>query len=113
MNAVTPKPTSPADLRSHHVRVGEMEWQKTRFPGCEVKTLLFDRDCGLVTALMRFAPSPQSPAPFLGEGAGAHTARKGERGCGRAFTFGSYLRVDRHGGAFAVVVRRRGARSRA
>jgi len=70
MDAVTPKPTSPADLRSHHVRVGEMEWQKTRFPGCEVKTLLFDRDCGLVTALMRFAPSPQSPAPFLGEGAG-------------------------------------------
>ena len=61
MDAVTPKPTSPADLRSHHVRVGEMEWQKTRFPGCEVKTLLFDRDCGRVTALMRFAPGAVLP----------------------------------------------------
>ena len=44
------------DLRSHLVRSADMEWQKTRFPGCEVKTLLFDRDSGLVTALMRFAP---------------------------------------------------------
>ena len=61
MDAVTPKPVSPADLRSHHVRVGEMQWQKTRFPGCEVKTLLFDRDSGLVTALMRFAPGAVLP----------------------------------------------------
>ena len=61
MDAVTPKPTSPADLKSHHIRVGEMEWQKTRFPGCEVKTLLFDRDSGLVTALMRFAPGAVLP----------------------------------------------------
>ena len=61
MDAVTPKPASPADLLSHHVRVGEMEWQRTRFPGCEVKTLLFDRDSGLVTALMRFAPGAVLP----------------------------------------------------
>src|SRR5260370_42091262 len=38
-----------------------MEWQPTRFPGCEVKTLLFDRDSGLVTALMRFAPGAVLP----------------------------------------------------
>src|SRR5262252_4138237 len=61
MDAVTPKSSNPADLRSHHVRVGEMQWQKTRFPGCEVKTLLFDRDSGLVTALMRFAPGAVLP----------------------------------------------------
>jgi anti-sigma factor ChrR (cupin superfamily) len=59
MDAVTPK--TLADLRSHHIRVGEMEWQKTRFPGCEVKTLLFDRDSGLVTALMRFEPGAVLP----------------------------------------------------
>src|SRR5260370_5126547 len=57
MDAVTPKPTSPADLKSHHVRVGEMEWQKTRFAGCEGTTLLFDLDSRLVTARMRFAPA--------------------------------------------------------
>src|SRR5262249_12772561 len=32
-----------------------------RFPGCEVKTLLFDRDSGLVTALMRFEPGAVLP----------------------------------------------------
>jgi anti-sigma factor ChrR (cupin superfamily) len=38
-----------------------MEWQKTRFPGCVAKTLLFDRGSGLVTALMRFAPGAVLP----------------------------------------------------
>ena len=38
-----------------------MEWQKTRFPGCEAKTLLFDRNTGLMTALMRFAPGAVLP----------------------------------------------------
>src|SRR5580700_10196838 len=57
MDAVTPN----SDLRSHHVRVNELEWQKTRFEGCEVKTLLFDRESGLVTALMRFAPGAVLP----------------------------------------------------
>ena len=50
-----------AELAARHVRVGEMDWQKTRFPGCEVKTLLFDRASGLVTALMRFAPGAVLP----------------------------------------------------
>src|ERR1700686_664909 len=59
MDAATPK--TAADLNSRHVRVGEMEWRKTRFPGCEVKTLLLDRDSGLVTALMRFAPGAVLP----------------------------------------------------
>ena len=56
MDAVTPK----AD-HSHLVRPSEMEWQKTRFPGCEAKTLLFDRTTGLMTALMRFAPGATLP----------------------------------------------------
>ena len=46
---------------SHVVRPAEMEWQKTRFPGCEAKTLLLDRKTGLVTALMRFAPGAVLP----------------------------------------------------
>ena len=60
MDAPTPK-SAAHDLRSHHVRVGELEWKPTRFAGCEVKTLLFDRDSGLVTALMRFAPGAVLP----------------------------------------------------
>jgi anti-sigma factor ChrR (cupin superfamily) len=57
MDAVTPKP----ELRSHVVRPATMEWQKTRFPGCEIKTLLFDPQSGLVTALTRFAPGAVLP----------------------------------------------------
>ena len=55
MDAMT-KTKDQAGTHSHVVRPASMEWQKTRFPGCEVKTLLFDPDSGLVTALMRFAP---------------------------------------------------------
>src|SRR5438132_12192664 len=61
MDAITPKGKGPTDLRSHLVRAAEMEWQQTRFPGCEAKTLLFDKSTGLVTALMRFAPGAVLP----------------------------------------------------
>ena len=61
MDAVTPKTGRSADQHSHVVRPAAMEWQKTRFPGCEVKPLLFDRETGLVTALMRFAPGAVLP----------------------------------------------------
>ena len=54
-------PPLVADLHSHLVRTAEMEWQKTRFPGCEVKMLLFDRESGLVTALMKFLPGAVLP----------------------------------------------------
>jgi quercetin dioxygenase-like cupin family protein len=54
MDAVTPK-------ASHVVRPAAMEWQKTRFPGCEIKTLLFDPGSGLVTVLTRFAPGAVLP----------------------------------------------------
>ena len=61
MDAVTPKSQKSADEHSHVVRPANMEWQKTRFPGCEVKTLLFDAGTGLVTALMRFEPGAVLP----------------------------------------------------
>jgi anti-sigma factor ChrR (cupin superfamily) len=61
MDAVTKQKPATADQHSHHVRPAEMEWQKTRFPGCEAKTLLFDPATGLVTALMRFAPGATLP----------------------------------------------------
>jgi anti-sigma factor ChrR (cupin superfamily) len=61
MDAVTPKSQKSAEQHSHVVRPAQMEWQKTRFPGCEVKTLLFDQKSGLVTALMRCAPGAVLP----------------------------------------------------
>ena len=61
MDAVTETNRSAAQAHSHVVRPLEMEWQPTRFPGCEVKTLLFDAQTGLVTALMRFAPGAVLP----------------------------------------------------
>jgi len=61
MDAVTPQAQKSADQHSHVVRPANMEWQKTRFPGCEVKTLLFDPATGLVTALMRFEPGAILP----------------------------------------------------
>src|ERR1700692_4181981 len=61
MDAVTRKGPQTADSHSHLVRPANMEWQKTRFPGCEAKTLLFDHATGLMTALMRFAPGAVLP----------------------------------------------------
>jgi anti-sigma factor ChrR (cupin superfamily) len=61
MDAVTPKTQKTAAHHSHVVRPADMEWKKTRFPGCEVKALLFDKASGLVTALMRFEPGAVLP----------------------------------------------------
>jgi len=57
MDAATPKPVR----HSHVVRPATMEWQKTRFPGCEIKTLLFDPESGLITALTRVEPGSVLP----------------------------------------------------
>jgi anti-sigma factor ChrR (cupin superfamily) len=54
------EPTS-VDEHSHLVKPVEMEWKKTRFPGCEVKTLMFDPKSGLMTSLFRFAPGAVLP----------------------------------------------------
>ena len=61
MDAITPKGAQTSDTHSHLVRPRNMEWKKTRFPGCEVKTLMFDAKTGLMTALMRFAPGAVLP----------------------------------------------------
>ena len=61
MDAKTPQSSISADEHSHVVRPAGMEWQKTRFPGCEAKTLLFDKSTGLMTALMRFTPGAVLP----------------------------------------------------
>ena len=61
MDVMRPAKAQAADTHSHLVRPDSMEWQKTRFPGCEAKTLLFDRKTGLMTALMRFAPGAVLP----------------------------------------------------
>jgi anti-sigma factor ChrR (cupin superfamily) len=55
MDAITPKGQIAADQHSHLVKPSEMEWQPTRFPGCEIKVLLKD-DSGLQTSLFKFAP---------------------------------------------------------
>ncbi len=38
-----------------------MPWRQTRFPGVEVKTLLEDRETGLLTTLVRMAPGASLP----------------------------------------------------
>ncbi|MDB5964311.1 MAG: cupin [Polaromonas sp.] len=50
-----------APLASRLVDPAALPWQATRYPGIEVKTLLFDRRSGLVTALMRMAPGSVLP----------------------------------------------------
>ena len=52
--------TPPTRIRTSCARP-QMEWKKTRFAGCEVKGLLFDKETGLVTALMKFAPGATLP----------------------------------------------------
>jgi anti-sigma factor ChrR (cupin superfamily) len=62
MDAVTPKSKHDTlDTHSHVVRPAAMEWKKTRFSGCEVKGLLLDKETGVVTALMKFAPGAVLP----------------------------------------------------
>jgi anti-sigma factor ChrR (cupin superfamily) len=61
MTAAAARKAKPDDLRSHHLRPAEMEWQKTRFPGCEVKPLLVDAKSGLATLLFKMAPGAVLP----------------------------------------------------
>ena len=51
----------PAALASRFVRVESMPWEKTAYPGIETKTLLFERETGLVTQLLRMAPGAKLP----------------------------------------------------
>ena len=64
MSGATPNAknhASLAPLASRFVEVAKLPWEKTRFGGVEMKTLLVDRETGVVTALMKFAPGARLP----------------------------------------------------
>lgn len=64
MPAVTPNAENHATLgefASRHVRIADLPWESTPFPGVETKTLLLDRDNGLVTTLVKMAPGAILP----------------------------------------------------
>ncbi|HTP62380.1 MAG TPA: cupin domain-containing protein [Burkholderiales bacterium] len=64
MSGATPKALNHATLpplASRFVEVAKLPWERTRFPGVEAKTLLVDRDTGVVTSLMKFAPGARLP----------------------------------------------------
>ena len=64
MSASTPKADNHGalpPLASRFVNVAALPWEKTRFPGVEAKTLLVDRETGVVTSLMKFAPGAKLP----------------------------------------------------
>ena len=64
MTAITPKATNHAGLGpqdSRFVRVAELPWDRAMFEGIEFKTLVMDREQGLMTVLMRMAPGARLP----------------------------------------------------
>lgn len=64
MTAVTPHlPGQEAleALASRYVALDAIPWQPTRFPGIEQKILMEDKERGLYTALMRWAPGSTLP----------------------------------------------------
>ncbi len=48
-------------LASRYVDVGNLEWTPTRFKGVDMKILMEDKETGLMTALVRFAPGAILP----------------------------------------------------
>ena len=50
-----------ADLASRFVLVSQLPWEETNFEGITVKTLLVDKETGLLTALMRMVPGAELP----------------------------------------------------
>lgn len=64
MVAVTPKAPNHAGLGpkdSRFVRTADLPWEKSVFEGVEFKTLLVDRETGLLTVLLRMAPGAKLP----------------------------------------------------
>jgi anti-sigma factor ChrR (cupin superfamily) len=64
MSGMTPKAANHAGLpplASRFVQVAGLPWEDTRFVGVQQKVLVVDRDSGLVTALMKFAPGAKLP----------------------------------------------------
>ena len=50
-----------AALASRYVDVASLPWTPTRFKGVDMKLLMEDKDTGLSTALVRFAPGATLP----------------------------------------------------
>ena len=64
MSGLTPNASNHGSLpllASRFVEVAKLPWEKTRFAGVEGKTLVVDKETGVVTALMRFAPGARLP----------------------------------------------------
>src|SRR5262245_65554631 len=64
MTAITPDAKNHAGLStraSRYVDVDSLPWVETRFKGVEMKTLMEDKETGLLTALVRFAPGAVLP----------------------------------------------------
>ena len=64
MAAITPNVAGHAKLppmASRFVDVAALPWQKTIYPGVEAKTLLVERDSGLLTVLLKMAPGAKLP----------------------------------------------------
>ena len=63
MTAVTPNADHDAlgPTASRFVDVPNLPWEATKFDGVEVKTLMIDKDTGLLTVLMRMAPGSSLP----------------------------------------------------
>jgi anti-sigma factor ChrR (cupin superfamily) len=64
MSIVTPDAKNHAGLSalaSRYVDVAALPWVATRFPGVDMKLLMEDKETGLMTALVRFAPGAVLP----------------------------------------------------
>ena len=64
MAAITPNAENHRELDlldSRYVDVESLPWEKTRFDGIEMKTLLQDQESGLHTTLVRMAPGSFLP----------------------------------------------------
>jgi anti-sigma factor ChrR (cupin superfamily) len=64
MNAVTPNAKHHKELgpmASRFVRVDELPWEETKFPGVRTKTLMFDKEAGTVTVLLEMDPGASLP----------------------------------------------------
>lgn len=48
-------------LSSRYVKMQDLSWRKTAFPGVEIKVLLEDKETGLMTSLTRMAPGAVLP----------------------------------------------------
>ena len=63
-SALTPHATDHKELGaldSRFVKVSQLPWENTEFEGIKVKTLLVDKETGLLTALMKMAPNTELP----------------------------------------------------